>query len=75
MIYKDPVTDTDKIKKSQTGMVCVMKNPNGLELMDKLTEIQRQNVRNDVLEDVFVDGELLRNESLADIRKRLFENL
>lgn len=75
-IFKDPVTDLDKIKKSQTGLVVVLQSDNSLILIDSLNEVGRDNYKDtDLLEDVFVDGELLRDEKFVDIRNRLLGNL
>lgn len=74
-IFKDPATDVDKIKKSQTGMLCVLKNKDGITLVDGMTSIQRDNCRADLLEDVFVDGVLVRDEKFSDIRNRVLNNL
>jgi nicotinamide phosphoribosyltransferase len=71
-IIKDPVTD-DGTKKSATGRVVVTYDVDGeLVLVDGLT-IKQQEIYApiDLLEDVFVDGELLRDESLDDIRARI----
>ncbi len=43
----------------------------GLTYTDELSEEQRDNPIQDLLEDVFVDGELVRFQTLADIRERL----
>ncbi len=73
MIYKDPKTD-DGTKKSQKGMVNVFRDESGqIKTVDGLNEQQRQTLRNSLLEQVFLDGKLLRDESLADIRKRVME--
>lgn len=71
-IFKDPITDVDKIKKSQTGMLVVIDTPNGLKLIDGLSSAERDSYEAlDLLEDVFIDGVLIRDEKLSDIRKRL----
>lgn len=81
-LFKDPITDSG-IKKSQTGMVVVFKGvatykvgdseqDNLIRSFDGKTEEQRSEwINEDLLEDIFVDGELLRFHSLADIRARL----
>lgn len=74
MLYKDPITDSG-IKKSQRGMVSVhQKSGWGLSFEDGLTEEARDGLADagaDMLEDVFVDGRLVRTETLAEIRARL----
>jgi len=68
-LFKDPVTDTDKVKKSQTGMVVVSKANGPIEFTDGLTEVVRDIMSPiDMLEDIFVDGVLLREQSLSEIR-------
>ena len=74
MIYKNPKTDKDKIKKSQKGRVVVIKNPvtKEIECVDGLTIAQQELFKaDDLLEEVFVDGKLLREDSLTDIRERV----
>ena len=71
-IYKDPITD-DGMKKSLTGRVVVPGNE-GLPLraIDGLTvNDQEAYERGDLLQDVFVNGQLTRTETLAGIRARL----
>jgi len=73
-LYKDPVTDTDKIKKSQTGMVVVFRDKQSgkITFEDGLNESERRyNHKIDLLEDLFVNGKLMRDETLAEIRARL----
>jgi len=72
-IYKDPKTD-DGTKKSAKGLIAVYKNAvtGKLEYKDECTweeEIGGE------LKTVFKDGELIIDDTLADIRKRLKENL
>lgn len=80
-LVKDPVTDTGT-KKSAHGMVAVVeKLPNqGLQLIEGMKEDQRDDwdkdkmdgfLSNDLLEDIFVDGKLVREQTLAEIRKML----
>ena len=72
-IFKDPITD-DGTKKSLTGRVVVVRNALTKELVakDGLSIVgQDFSADMDFLEDVFVDGELVREQTLADIRARL----
>jgi nicotinamide phosphoribosyltransferase len=80
-IIKDPITD-DGTKKSLTGRVVVLDakdhkinegvNLDGIFVIDGLnTENQKLYADYDLLEDVFVDGKLVRDESLSEIRNRL----
>jgi nicotinamide phosphoribosyltransferase len=71
-LYKDPITDKDNFKKSQTGLVCVMRDNGIIDYLDGLSFLQREQYEDiDLLEDIFVDGFLVRDESLAEIRKLL----
>ena len=73
-IFKDPKTDTDGIKKSQKGMVSVVNGENGIYLVDGLNEMEKDAMGViDLLEDVFIDGKLVRDESLAEIRARVLK--
>ena len=82
-IFKDPATDKGKIKKSLKGRVCVLyditasvKSKYGLCVVDNLdTETQKKLKTDDLLEDVFIDGKLIRNENFIDIRNRLLSEL
>jgi len=76
MIFKNPKTDKDKIKKSQKGRVIVLQNPETGEItyIDGLTIEQQESYKDiDLLEDVFIDGKLLRDESLSEIRNRVLK--
>ena len=69
MIYKDPKTDTSKLKKSHKGCCEVYTDENG-ELMcrDELLEMSD----NTLLKTVFENGELVREDTFLDIRERLY---
>ncbi|MES9681741.1 nicotinate phosphoribosyltransferase [Gottfriedia acidiceleris] len=69
MLFKDPKTD-DGTKRSQRGMVHVYSNNGEIKYVDGLTKntiIKGPNL----LETVFEDGKLLRDETLSEIRERL----
>ncbi len=71
-IQKDPATDTNKGKKSATGRLVVTNTDEGLKLIDGLTIQGQKNLEpSDQLEDVFIDGELVRDEALDEIRERI----
>ncbi|WP_217594146.1 nicotinate phosphoribosyltransferase [Cohnella sp. GbtcB17] len=75
-IYKDPKTDAGKVKKSQTGLVRVVPQDGTMICIDNLNkEEYDQYSGTDLLEDVFVDGRLVREHTLGDIRARLLGNL
>lgn len=69
MLFKDPKTD-DGTKRSQRGRVAVLKTNNELTLVDGLTKEQYDGdfAELDEMEEVFCNGELLRDQSLAEIR-------
>lgn len=73
-IFKDPITDKAKVKKSQTGMVTVVKSKGTIAYIDKLNAEQRDATKNDLLQDIFLNGELLVEDTLANIRARLLKN-
>lgn len=67
-MYKDPVTDTEKMKKSARGLLCVF-NVNGkLELREMCDSLD-----NGELKAVYLDGRLLRDDDLRSIRSRVNE--
>lgn len=74
-LFKDPITDNGT-KKSQKGLVAVVKAYGELRLVDDLDEelYNKSYASVDELEVVFEDGELIRDESLAEIRSRVAEN-
>lgn len=69
-IYKDPVTDSGE-KKSATGLLRVFKKENGdIGFED---QVSWADVDDSLLEPVYLNGELLRDQSLAEIRSNLNE--
>ena len=75
MIFKDPITD-DGTKKSLKGMAVVVDNMGKLECIDELDIKGRESYKEiDLLQDIFLDGKLLFDDSLACIRERLLKNL
>lgn len=74
-ILKNPVTD-DGTKKSATGRVVVIKPLDTIMLVDGLTIEEQEYFKDiDLLEDVFVDGELMRDQSLSEIRDILLKQV
>lgn len=77
LIYKDPKT-SDGTKKSQKGMVRVYRDENGE--INFIDGIQAGQVATDdykvsdcdMLETVFINGELVRNHTLNEIRSRIY---
>ena len=72
LLYKDPYTD-DGTKKSQKGLVVVYKDENGdIQYKDELNREQKSSESyHDLLQPVFLDGKLLRETSLSEIRERV----
>ena len=72
-LFKDPKTD-DGTKRSQRGRVIVLKNPitGSIEYKDGLNKKEQEFYTNiDLLETIFENGKIIREESLSEIRKRL----
>ncbi|MFS0905723.1 nicotinate phosphoribosyltransferase [Priestia aryabhattai] len=69
MLFKDPKTD-DGTKRSLRGKVHVSQTVDGIKFVDGLTS--KVHVKGiNLLQTVFKDGKLLRDESLSEIRARL----
>lgn len=71
-LFKDPITD-DGTKKSQKGIVAVIDAFGKPRLVDDLDEetYNKSYKDLDLLEVVYEDGKLIREESLSEIRERL----
>lgn len=74
-IFKDPVTDKKKLKKSLTGRVVVNKDEDGditvIDGLDRAAEAKVNDQGNNLLETVYLNGELLITHSFADVRARV----
>lgn len=72
-IFKDPITDKGHIKKSLTGRVVVVPDLlNSLMVQDGLTsDYQDIWLELDLLQDVFVDGKLVREQTFSEVRSVL----
>lgn len=70
-IFKNPKTDSG-FKKSAKGMLMVYKENNNLKLKDNCTSDEENS---GLLEVVFENGKLIREVTLAEIRKIVTENL
>ena len=66
-IFKDPATDNGT-KRSARGLTAVIATEDGLVLRDRASW---EDVKSGAFEPVFVDGEVVRVERLADIRERV----
>lgn len=77
LIYKDPKT-SDGTKKSQKGMVRVYRDENGeINFIDGIQagQVVTDDLKIsdcDMLETVFINGELVRNHTLNEIRSRIY---
>jgi nicotinamide phosphoribosyltransferase len=69
-LYKDPVTDSG-MKKSAKGLLRVEKDGNDFVLFDQQTLEQEASGE---LQSVFVDGKLVKETSLSEIRSLLWGN-
>lgn len=70
-IYKDPATDSDMFKKSQKGIVAVTFEDGDYQLVDNLTPTTVQQVKGNLLQDVYVNGDFRRIQSFEEIRERV----
>lgn len=68
-LFKDPKTD-DGTKKSQRGLVAVQEQDGAIIFKDGYDKSSIEDVPN-LLEVVFEDGKIIRDQSLADIRARI----
>lgn len=72
MLMKDPKTDSKK--KSHRGKIAVIETEEGIEAVDGIvgdTMVDQRLLEKSLLEPVFRDGVLLREETLSEIRSRL----
>jgi nicotinamide phosphoribosyltransferase len=74
LVYKAPSTDKSQIKYSPKGLVVVKKDEDGnLVCVDNLNREQWKSYNDvDLLEPIFEDGKLLRDQTLAEIREILW---
>ena len=66
-IYKDPITD-DGTKKSAKGLIKIEKQNGSYQLIDQVSWKEEQQGE---LKEVFRDGKLIVDDTLAEIRKRV----
>lgn len=74
MIYKDPKTDTDNLKKSHKGLVFVERDGDNFKATDGLLcddYIDYALTHYSAMQVVFVDGKMYNRESFTTIRERL----
>lgn len=70
-IFKDPKTDNGNFKKSQKGMCYVYKKNDDILYKDELTIQEQESCKDNLLQVVFKDGNLIKEYSLKEIRERL----
>lgn len=72
-VYKDPKTDTGGFKKSQRGMVVVLRDSTGkLYAKDGIGRAKFEELKDkNVMRPIFENGKMLVDESLDEIRQRL----
>lgn len=70
-LFKDPITD-DGTKRSAAGKLAVVQVNGKLELVDKLSETDWEELApKNELREVWADGEFVRTQTLDEIRARL----
>jgi nicotinamide phosphoribosyltransferase len=70
-IFKDPATDVQHMKRSLKGRVAVVERGRGLEVLDGHSSVEE--VPDDILRVVFLDGKVHNLVTLAEIRSRLYD--
>jgi nicotinamide phosphoribosyltransferase len=73
MLWKDPVTDPDRTKRSLKGRCVVLEQPDGqLYVLDGLTVAQQAAYGDvDLLQPIFDDGFIERDQTFAEVRAQL----
>lgn len=74
-IFKDPKTDRDRFKKSQRGLCVVYREADGkLACQDGFDTLTIRGFKGEnLLKPVFRNGEMVREQTLREIRERLHE--
>lgn len=70
-IFKNPKTDKDAMKKSLKGKVAIVKKEDKLTVIDQLDATTEPLVEGNLLQPVFLDGKLIQESTLSNIRSRL----
>ena len=74
MIYKDPITDTNKLKKSHKGLIFVEKDGDNFKATDGFlydAYYEYMQTHESAMRAVFIDGRMCNRESFTTIRERL----
>lgn len=70
-LFKDPKTDTSKLKKSHKGCIVVKEENGKLSATDGYTFEEARSQADNKLVPFFKDGKLLNPDTFIDIRNRL----
>ncbi len=71
-IFKDPKTDNESLKKSNAGrLVILLDENNNLKVIDNLNKQQSDEYENNLLQTIYLDGKLLKEYSLGDVRNNI----
>ena len=70
-IFKDPITDSDRFKKSQKGMCVVYKEGTDILYRDCLSIEDATKDKDNMLKVVFKDSKMVKEYTLSEIRERL----
>jgi nicotinamide phosphoribosyltransferase len=74
MIYKDPKTDTDNLKKSHKGLIFVERDGDNFKATDGFlydTYYEYAQTHESAMRAVFIEGKMVNRESFTTIRERL----
>ena len=74
MIYKDPKTDTDNLKKSHKGLIFVERDGDNFKATDGFlydTYYEYAKTHESAMRAVFIEGKMVNRESFTTIRERL----
>ena len=74
MIYKDPKTDTDNLKKSHKGLIFVERDGDNFKATDGFlynTYFEYAQTHESAMRAVFIEGKMVNRESFTTIRERL----
>ncbi len=69
-LSKDPKTGNG-VKKSQVGKVAVIRHGKTPMLIEGLNELAEDNIANNLLETIFVNGKLIKDLNLSEIRDNI----
>lgn len=71
-VFKDPITDTDKFKKSQKGCTVVFKENGEICYEDGHTYSDARAYDDNLLKPLFKNGKLLRTTTFNEVRQRFW---